>query len=112
MAPLLLWPSVESPDDEGGIVKPTLLAISGPLSKSELALGNEVTIGRAADNSVSLDDAAVSLHHCTIALEGGRFLLSDLDSAAGTFVNGIPVTQRALETGDEIRVGNSVFQGL
>jgi transcriptional regulator with GAF, ATPase, and Fis domain len=100
---------VESPDEEGGIVKPTLLAISGPLSKSELALGDEVTIGRAADNSVPLDDAAVSLHHCTIVLEGGRFLLSDLDSAAGTFVNGIPVTERALQTGDEIRVGNSVF---
>lgn len=109
MTPSSWRPFAQKPRGEGGIVKPSLLAISGPLSKSELPLACEVTIGRDADNNISLDDSAVAPHHCTIRLRGECFLVSDLDSPAGTFVNGIPITERALEVGDEIRVGNSVF---
>jgi transcriptional regulator with GAF, ATPase, and Fis domain len=90
-------------------VETKLLAISGPLRKSEFPLGGEVAIGRHSDNTIRLDDSAVSLHHCTIGLRDGRLILSDRDSRSGTFVNGIPVKQRELKSGDEIAVGNSVF---
>jgi transcriptional regulator with GAF, ATPase, and Fis domain len=86
-----------------------LLAISGPLRKSEFPLGAEAAIGRDADNTIRLEDSAVSPHHCSIALRGDTFILTDLDSSSGTFVNGIPVKQRELKSGDELAVGSSVF---
>jgi two-component system response regulator HydG len=90
-------------------VPPKLLAISGPLRKSEYPMGPEVLLGRDADSAIRLDDPAVSPHHCRIEWRDGRSMLIDLDSDSGTFVNGIPVKQRELNPGDEIAVGNSVF---
>jgi transcriptional regulator with GAF, ATPase, and Fis domain len=86
-----------------------LLAISGPLRKSEFPIGLEIAIGRDADNSIRLEDPAVSPQHCRIASHGDRLTLTDMDSHSGTFVNGIPVNHRELRSGDEIAVGNSVF---
>jgi len=86
-----------------------LLAITGPLRKSEFSIDKELAIGRSAQNALCLDDPAVSPEHCNIVLCDGRYILNDLDSRSGTFVNGIPTKQRALETGDEVTVGNSVF---
>ena len=86
-----------------------LLAISGPLRKSEFPLGPEVTMGRDAGNVILIEDPAVSPHHCRIASQDGRLILIDLDSHAGTFVNGIPVKQRELKSGDEVAIGDSVF---
>ena len=86
-----------------------LLAISGPLRKSEFPLGPEVTMGRDAGNDILILDPAVSPHHCRIGFEDGRLILSDLDSHSGTFINGIPVKQRELKPGDEVAIGDSVF---
>ena len=66
-------------------------------------------MGKDADNTIRLEDPWVSAHHCTIAEQKGRYVLSDLDSHAGTFVNGIPVKQRELKGGDEVAIGNSLF---
>lgn len=86
-----------------------LLAISGPLRKSEIEVGSRVVIGSAEGNGVCLKDATVSARHCEIAREEDRYVLRDLESQIGTFVNGIPVKQRELEAGDEVAIGNSVF---
>ena len=86
-----------------------LLAISGPLRKSEYPMGPEVLLGRDADSVIRLEDPTVSPHHCRIELRDGRSVLIDLDSDSRTFVNGIPVKHRELNPGDEIAVGNSVF---
>ncbi len=66
-------------------------------------------MGRDAGNVILIEDPAVSPHHCRIALQDGRLILIDLDSHAGTFVNGIPVKQRELKSGDEVAIGDSVF---
>jgi Nif-specific regulatory protein len=87
-----------------------LLVVSGPLRKSQFPLGTNLVIGRDLDSTIRLDDPAVSPHHCTIASQDGQLILCDLDSHAGTFVNGIPVKQRTLKSGDEIAVGISVFR--
>jgi two-component system, NtrC family, response regulator HydG len=68
-----------------------------------------LSIGRNPSNSICLDDASVSPIHCRVSYENGRFLLADMDSDSGTFVNGIPVKKRVLAPGDEIAVGNSLF---
>jgi len=87
-----------------------LVAINGPLRKSEYPLVGELRLGRNADSTVRLEDPWVSEHHCTIKEEDDQFVLTDLESHAGTFVNGIPVKQRVLTGGDEVAVGNSLFQ--
>ncbi len=86
-----------------------LLALSGPLRKTEFSLEADVSIGSASSNVICLRGAAVSEHHCRIKVENGWFVLSDLESMAGTFVNGMPVKQRELDSGDQIAVGDSVF---
>ena len=86
-----------------------LLAISGPLRKSEFPLCAQLTIGTDARNTIHLEDSTISPQHCVIESRDGRVVLTDLESHFGTFVNGIPVKDRELKSGDQIAVGNSVF---
>src|SRR5271154_6101309 len=86
-----------------------LVAMNGPLRKSEFPISGELSVGREEDNTIRLEDPWVSARHCTIAEQNGRFILQDLESHAGTFVNGIPVMQRELTGGDEVAIGNSLF---
>ncbi|MFL6231895.1 MAG: sigma 54-interacting transcriptional regulator [Thermoanaerobaculia bacterium] len=91
-------------------MSPRLTAASGPLAGQTFALGTEpLTLGRDHGNAVHLRDLAVSRHHCTVEARNGKFLLRDLDSRHGTFVNGAPVRERDLEHGDLITVGGSLF---
>ena len=86
-----------------------LLAISGPLRKSEFPLCAQLAIGTDARNTIRLEDSTVSPRHCVIESHDGKVVLTDLESHFGTFVNGIPVKDRELKSGDQIAVGNSVF---
>jgi Nif-specific regulatory protein len=84
--------------------------IAGPLKGSTFPLTSEpMSIGRDPSNTVSLLDGSVSRHHCVIEKQGDRYKLRDLDSRNSTFVNRVPVKERYLEVGDEVRVGNSLF---
>src|SRR5271169_1865469 len=91
-----------------------LEAVSGPLKGKLFPLtGDEVSIGRDPSNEISLLDSLVSRRHCVIRKEANAFRLQDLESRNNTFVSGVPVRERVLVHGDQIRVGNSVliFQG-
>ena len=88
--------------------------VSGPLKGKLFPLtGDEVSIGRDPSNEISLLDSLVSRRHCLIRKEANGFRLVDLESRNNTFVSGVPVMDRVLAHGDQIRVGNSilVFQG-
>src|SRR5260370_35490863 len=89
--------------------QPKLAALSGPLRKSEFQVGGILSIGRNSSNSICVEDASVSPRHCRIDCNNERYLLTDLDSGSGTFVNGIPVKERVLASGDQIAGGNSLF---
>jgi len=87
-----------------------LEAVAGPLKGTTFPLsGEEISIGREPSNFVSVLDASVSRKHCLIRIEEGHFKIQDLNSRNSTFVNGVPVTERILGSGDEIKVGNSLF---
>ena len=90
-------------------MQPRLLALSGPLGKSEFRFATPLSIGRDSSNLICIDDSAVSALHCQIARQNESFLLTDLETASGTFVNGIPVKQRLLTPGDQIAIGSSLF---
>ena len=89
---------------------PRLIVVDGVLKGSVFPLtGSVVSIGRGTSNTVIVDDHAASRYHCSIEMAGGRYKLTDLESRNGTFVNGVPVRQRLLEHGDQIKIGLSVF---
>jgi transcriptional regulator with GAF, ATPase, and Fis domain len=90
-------------------VQPKLVTLSGPLGKSEFRFSAPLSIGRDASNPICIEDLAVSPRHCQIAFQNEGFLLTDLDTGSGTFVNGIPIKQRVLTPGDQIAVGSSLF---
>ncbi|HVD78839.1 MAG TPA: FHA domain-containing protein, partial [Vicinamibacteria bacterium] len=56
------------------------------------------------------EDVAVSSEHCRIRPEDGKFVLHDLKSTNGTFVNDRKVTRQALTEGDTIQVGETYLQ--
>jgi hypothetical protein len=68
-----------------------------------------VTVGRASDNTVSLDDPAISGRHFSVRGEGRRITLQDLGSTNGTYLNGKRITQAAMQAGDVIAVGEIEF---
>jgi VWFA-related protein len=73
-------------------------------------LKGTVNIGRAKDNQLVLDDATISRHHAWIKAEGEEFLVFDVGSANGTFVNDEKVQEpRRLNSGDTVRFGDAEF---
>jgi transcriptional regulator with GAF, ATPase, and Fis domain len=90
-------------------VSPRLTVISGPWKNTTFPVDAPLSIGSDPSNVVRLEDPAVAPKHCSISEASGCFTLHDLDSPAGTFVNGIPICERALAYGDQISIGDSSF---
>lgn len=63
------------------------------------------TIGRRETNDLRLGGSEVSREHAEIVADSGRYLLRDRESRYGTFVNGEPVTECELRSGDRVRLG-------
>ena len=61
-----------------------------------------VSIGRALDNDIILEDPRISRHHAQIRQRYGHMVLYDLDSSGGTQINGYPVEECVLHSGDVI----------
>ena len=82
------------------------LSISLEGSKSTHELTDEkITVGRAPDNMIRIDDPSVSGRHAQLLLIDERYQLKDLESTNGTRVNSEPVTDVFLRVGDRIRFG-------
>ncbi|MBN2125328.1 MAG: FHA domain-containing protein [Deltaproteobacteria bacterium] len=72
-------------------------------------LKDSVTIGRKEDNTIVVDNLAVSGYHARIDKAGSEFILTDLQSTNGTFVNDAKVVSHKLTHGDNIAVGKHVI---
>ncbi|MBM4777428.1 MAG: FHA domain-containing protein [Archangiaceae bacterium] len=75
--------------------------------QGEFPLSEKTSLGRHPNNTLRLVDREVSKEHCVIERVGATFLLRDLNSSNGTFVNGRKVRELRLRDGDEIALGNS-----
>ncbi len=75
-----------------------------------LSLESATSLGRAKANDVVLDDVAISSQHCRVRPEDGRFVLHDLKSTNGTFVNDRRISRHPLSQGDVIKIGETVLQ--
>jgi pSer/pThr/pTyr-binding forkhead associated (FHA) protein len=68
-----------------------------------------VTIGRHEDNSIVIDNLAVSGYHARIDKAGSAYILTDLQSTNGTFVNDEKIVSHKLAHGDNIVIGKHVL---
>ena len=90
-----------------------LTANNGPQAGTRYELrGERHIMGRHPDCQIVIDVGAVSRNHCQIIREGNNFLLEDLGSRNGTFVNDEPGKvegRRQLKIGDQVRVCETSF---
>ncbi len=82
----------------------TLTMRQGPTPGKRFVLSqNTISIGRLEDNDVVIDEQQISRRHASLTWEKGRFVLRDLGSANGTFLNGVQITApQELRDGDVI----------
>ncbi len=87
-----------------------LVMHSGPTPGKTFPLeGDVLTIGRDASNQIPINDAEISRKHSQLVLQGGKYVLTDLGSTNGTFVNGQRVTgQHVLQPGEVISLGEQI----
>jgi hypothetical protein len=71
------------------------------------------TLGRANDNDVTFSEKDISGHHAKVTLlENGNFLVEDLDSTNGTFVNGYRINKSTISKKDELRLSQFIVVNL
>lgn len=70
---------------------------------------DEITIGRADDNLIVLDDRKVSRNHCAIKRTDKGYVVVDLESRNGVRVNNVKTREKLLSDGDQIQVGDHVI---
>ena len=91
-------------------MQPRLAAISGRLKGAVFNVSDEGTvIGRETSANLCIAESAVSRRHSKLEKSGDDYVINDLDSLNGTFVNDVPVKTRVLQHGDRVRVGESQF---
>lgn len=89
-----------------------LVKLHGQGSRSIDLTEDRFTIGRKADNDLSIDDHTVSSHHAKIVRVQSVYFIEDLKSTNGTAVNGTPIERTQLHDADVIAIGQHriVFQ--
>jgi predicted component of type VI protein secretion system len=83
---------------------------SGPtVGKAYPLDAQEVTIGRDAVNTIAINDAEISRRHARMELRGSAYVIQDLGSTNGTFVNGKRISgMQVLNPGDSVSFGEGI----
>lgn len=80
--------------------------VEGAEAGEVFRLEQPVTVaGRAPDSDIFLDDITVSRRHAVIVRSGDGYVVRDMGSLNGTYVNRSSITEAALVTGDEVQIG-------
>ncbi|MGH9524514.1 MAG: FHA domain-containing protein FhaB/FipA [Terriglobales bacterium] len=89
-----------------------LVILEGALAGTRIPLKEStITFGRAEDSTVVLTDDYASTRHAHLAPRGGQWLLEDLGSTNGTYLDGTKVTgPTPVSIGAPIRIGRTVFE--
>ncbi|MGB8951228.1 MAG: FHA domain-containing protein [Candidatus Aminicenantales bacterium] len=87
-----------------------LIATDGPMRATTYQIiKGKTTVGNTLSCDIQFQDEYVSSQHASFHFDKGRYTLTDLDSANGTYVNGKRVTKRGLEDGDRIKIGETTY---
>jgi two-component system cell cycle response regulator len=74
--------------------------------------GKTIALGRDPASDIVIGSDSVSRRHARLTTEGGRRLVTDLQSTNGTYVNDQPVLSEFLSHGDQVKVGDTIFKYL
>src|SRR5215470_16853631 len=87
-----------------------LIMRSGPTPGAAYTLeGDQITIGRDSNNEIVINDAEISRRHARLTFQGGKYVLEDLGSTNGTFVNGQRLAgPRVLKAGEVVSFGEQI----
>ncbi len=87
-----------------------LIMRSGPTPGAAFTLeGDQLTIGRDSVNEIVINDAEISRRHARLTFQGGKYVLEDLGSTNGTFVNGQRLAgPRVLKAGEVVSFGEQI----
>jgi hypothetical protein len=103
-------PPVRAAEPVSAQAEASLTVLEEGIAAKEYRLHKQVvTIGRLPECDVVLADPGASRRHASVRAEGGEFLLTDLGSTNGTYVNDEPVRERWLADGDRITIGTTVI---
>ena len=89
-----------------------LLVFSGKLKGKNFALPpqGKVVLGRSKDASITIPDINLSRAHCSVLATPRGYMLEDLGSTNGTYLNGKRIRQELLREGDRIVIGEAEFE--
>lgn len=83
-----------------------LVIITEGFDQKSFELTNDrTTIGRLEDNTFQIPEPSVSGHHCEIIRSGNEFIVRDLGSTNGTFIDEQQVTEAKIKPGQILRLG-------
>ena len=87
-----------------------LIMRTGPTPGATFMLeGDQLNIGRDSTNEITINDAEVSRRHARLTFQGGKYVLEDLGSTNGTFVNGQRLAgPRVLKAGEVVSFGEQI----
>src|SRR5579875_629802 len=89
---------------------PELVIVNGPQAGTRFSANRgEILVGRAPNSHIVLSEPEVGWRHCQIRVQGGRFMVTDLKTSTGTYVNGMRSAERWLEDRDQIGVGKTIL---
>ena len=94
---------------EVDLMKLRLIGIRENLAPIRLT-DQPLTMGRSHEADVVLADEKASRLHCGIGIQDGEFVLKDLQSKNGTYLNEIMIEAEAIKPGDKIRIGSTIFR--
>ncbi len=91
-------------------MNPRLIAIAGLMEGAFYMLPEqEISVGSDPSNLLAIEDSVLAPFHCVISGKDGEFRLRNLGVEQGLSVNGLPVEERVLVHGDEVRIGETLF---
>jgi len=98
-----------APDEE---TPRRLVITSGPREGMEIDLpGEQLTIGRSSESGLVIRDDYTSTHHARLMLWDSNWVIQDLDSTNGTFLDGVRVTlPTAVPAGVPVTIGTTTFE--
>ena len=91
---------------------PSLAVVEGPLAGTVIPLGSaQITIGRAPDSTIVIDDDFASSRHARVYPSEGAWIVEDLGSTNGTWIDRTRITSpTALPSGAPLRIGRTTLQ--
>src|SRR6478736_7527028 len=88
-----------------------IISEKGGAERRESFDKNEINVGRVQGNDLMLPKGNVSKHHARLLFRDGRFIVTDLKSTNGTYVNGRKIAQATIvREGDKIYIGDFVLR--